>query len=286
MFGYVRVRRADLLVKDDEYYSALYCGLCRSMGKRTGQRSRMALSYDFVFMAAVRMAVSGERPTFAKRRCPAHPLKNKTFVVAGPEMQYCADCAGLLTGLKCRDDCHDEHGVRRAAAGMARVWFGGTRRSVKRYPELYAALEALTARLAEMETDGSATVDAHADLCGQMLRLLFENGLEGSAARLCGNIGYHVGKLVDMLDALDDWEKDRAADRFNPLRVVYPDAGDADRDTIFEHVKVGMQGEILALQQAVDLIDFDGRQDLERIVQNVVQRGMPDAVVRVTAPKK
>ena len=61
MFGYVRPYTPELLVKDNELYRATYCGLCRTMGKTTGKLSKLALSYDFVFLALLRFAVRGEK---------------------------------------------------------------------------------------------------------------------------------------------------------------------------------------------------------------------------------
>ena len=57
MFGYVRPYVPDLRVREHELYRAVYCGLCRSMGKHTGCASSFTLSYDFVFLAAVRMVL-------------------------------------------------------------------------------------------------------------------------------------------------------------------------------------------------------------------------------------
>ena len=56
MYGYIRTFDPELKVREQEYYRAVYCGLCRTMGKCTGQCSRMTLSYDFTLFALVRMA--------------------------------------------------------------------------------------------------------------------------------------------------------------------------------------------------------------------------------------
>ena len=66
MFGYVKPHNPELRMRDYECYRAYYCGLCRAMGKCTGQCSRMTLSYDFVFLAAVRCYLAGEEPQIQK----------------------------------------------------------------------------------------------------------------------------------------------------------------------------------------------------------------------------
>ena len=80
MFGYVRIDKPELLVKEYEAYRGVYCGLCRSMGKCTGCLSRMTLSYDFTFLLVFRTAVTGTRPEFELRRCAAHPTKKRPML--------------------------------------------------------------------------------------------------------------------------------------------------------------------------------------------------------------
>ena len=79
MFGYVRVSKGELKVKEYELYRGAYCGLCRSMGKCTGQCSRMALSYDFAFLVALRLALTDTPVEFRQRRCFAHPLTKRSI---------------------------------------------------------------------------------------------------------------------------------------------------------------------------------------------------------------
>ena len=68
MFGYIRTDTPELRVKENEYYKAVYCGLCRAQGKCTGQCSRMTLSYDMAFLALLRLAVNKDSPIIKKGR--------------------------------------------------------------------------------------------------------------------------------------------------------------------------------------------------------------------------
>ena len=36
MFGYVTIDKPNILIKDYQTYRSYYCGLCKSIGKRTG----------------------------------------------------------------------------------------------------------------------------------------------------------------------------------------------------------------------------------------------------------
>ena len=46
MFGYLQIQKSELLVREAEAYKAVYCGLCRQMGKDFSGLTRFTLSYD------------------------------------------------------------------------------------------------------------------------------------------------------------------------------------------------------------------------------------------------
>ena len=45
MFGYINPDAPYLFKKDETLYNALYCGLCKGIGKGCGQTARTALTY-------------------------------------------------------------------------------------------------------------------------------------------------------------------------------------------------------------------------------------------------
>ena len=112
MFGYVRVKHTELKVKEYEFYRGTYCGLCRSMGKCTGQCSRFALSYDFAFLALLRIAFDRTLVEFEQKRCLAHPLKKRNMMKPNPSLAYCSGAAALLNYHKIMDDLSDEKGAK------------------------------------------------------------------------------------------------------------------------------------------------------------------------------
>ena len=75
MFGYVRVDKGELKVREYEAYCGLYCSLCRALSKRYGVLSRLLLSYDSTFLAMVRLSKDGVLPNFRSGRCSFNPAK-------------------------------------------------------------------------------------------------------------------------------------------------------------------------------------------------------------------
>ena len=116
MFGYIKPYIPDLKVREHELYRALYCGLCRTMGRETGTLSRFTLSYDFAFLSAVRFLATGNLPIADKKSCMAHPLKKRSYIKDSEELRYCARVSALLTDGKLRDDLADEAGLKRLRA--------------------------------------------------------------------------------------------------------------------------------------------------------------------------
>ena len=68
--------------KDYDMYKGVYCSLCKSIGKRYGLLARLTLSYDFTFLAILRMAVRKNKVCMKKSHCSFNPMKK------------CYDCSG------------------------------------------------------------------------------------------------------------------------------------------------------------------------------------------------
>ena len=51
LFGYIRPEQSELLVKEYEFYKAVYCGICREGGRKISRLTRFFLNHDFVFLS-------------------------------------------------------------------------------------------------------------------------------------------------------------------------------------------------------------------------------------------
>ncbi len=290
MFGYVRPLVPQLKVMEYEMYRAVYCGLCRAMGRVTGQGSRLTLSYDFTLLAMVRMILEGVTPEFERFRCAAHPLKQRTFVRDNAVLDYAAAMSAVLAYLKNRDDLKDERGLKKARAMLAEL---PLRQMQKRggsfLPDMTAdEISLRMTRLSELEKAGCPSVDQAADAFGGVLADVFALGLDGDAAVLAEEIGRHIGRCVYVCDAADDLSEDIWRGRYNPLAVGWGDLAVTEDGGMTELVRgsleISLPLDLEGLGRAADRLDRGHL--LTPIVRNLVYLGLPASMRRVLYGKE
>lgn len=270
MFGYVKAMRDDLTVRQDTLYRAAYCGLCKEMGRCTGQCSRMSLSYDMVFLYLVRTAIKGMSPVQKKGRCLLHPLRKRFIVQSDEELIYAAKVSALLTWGKVCDDLADEKGFKRFLKKLAKPFFKSAKRRAA-LDELYAEIEKKLAELSDIEAKRIESVDAPAEVFGKLLSDVFAFGLDKKQATLAREIGFRTGRWIYAVDAADDIDSDEKNGSYNPFLLLYGGAIDGEQRNTIE---MAMKYDLTALAAAVDLIDDS---EAVKVIKNIIYLGMPFA---------
>ena len=284
MFGYIRTVRAELRVREYEYYRASYCGLCRSMGKCTGQCSRFTLSYDFAFLANVRMALTETVPTFRRRRCIAHPLRRRVMMERNEQLDYTADASAILAFEKCRDDVLDERGWKKFKARLRCLFLKKAyRRAKKRYTELAEAVRAHLQRLSQKEREQRPSVDEVAVIFGDLLADIVSYGLPDEKARIARSIGWQTGRFIYIIDAIDDLPEDQKKKRFNPFLLLYGGEPTAEQKKSVEDALINCLSD---LETAFDLLDDTNAPDRIEVLKNILYLGMPATAKRVLFGEK
>lgn len=262
MFGYVTPLVDELKVKEHIFYKSVYCGLCRSMGKTVCPESTVTLSYDAVFLVLVRMALTGCAAEFGAGRCTASPLKKKPYLKSNAELEYCAAAGALLAYYSIEDNARDSRGFPELAARTA-LLFSRRMRKKAGLPELSEAISDRISELSEIEGAGEKDPDRAAEKSGEMTAEVFSHFLEGDAARIAREIGFHVGKWVYFADAADDYYRDLKRKAYNPLPG--PDA---------ESLRCAMNLELEGAAAAFELIG-DADPGIKNIIGNILYLGMP-----------
>ena len=125
MFGYLRVQKSELLVREYEAYKAVYCGLCKQLGKDYSFLTRMALSYDCTFYAMLLMSLERSCKGFDKGRCKFNPLKKCQYAYCGDESYSKASALTVISAYyKLKDDLTDSGFFKRIAVRLIKPFFG------------------------------------------------------------------------------------------------------------------------------------------------------------------
>ena len=281
MLGYVRTDAQELRLREHQYYRALYCGLCHRMGACTGQCSRMTLNYDFVFLAALRLSLTGERTELKKQRCFLHPFRKRLTAQKCESLDYCSDASALLVYHKLLDDLHDEKGGKWLRAALIRPFLSvGYRRAKRRYPELDHDMARLLGELSRYESKSGELIgaDEPASLFGELMAVVFSAGLDEKNARIAASVGRALGRWIYLVDAADDFEDDRKRGRFNPYLRLF---GNTPSEGDWENLRLSLIAHLCEAEKGFLLIDTYPAPELREILSNILYLGMPAAAKRV-----
>ncbi len=268
MFGYLRVQKSELLVREFEAYKSVYCGLCRQLGKDYSFLTRLILSYDCTFYAMLLMSLSRSCGGFYKGRCKCNPFKKCSFARCGDDAYGKAAALSVISAYyKLEDDLTDSGFFKRFAVRLIKPFFGRWhKKAAKNYPELEAPVSKMMEMQREVERDKSAGIDPSAHPTAVMLgTVLALEGVDDAQRRIYYEFGYHIGRWIYLIDAADDLEKDIKKDCFNPFRNV--SAGD-----IREYQTSVLNQSLARAYDAynlITLIDFKG------IFDNMMLYGFP-----------
>ena len=277
MFGYVRVQEGELKVREYTLYRSVYCGLCKTMGKRTCRSSTLSLSYDFTFLAFFRAAINNEGFCVKKGRCGLHPFKKRPIAEENIALKYCAGAAAVLKYYKLLDDLtdKDKNGIERLAVKtLLPSAKKHLKKAIKNLPEF--DLKSLSKKVAdtlnylsELERSSTPSPDACADAFGKTLSVVFSHGINDHTVALqAENIGYHIGKWIYFADAINDFKDDKINGCFNPFIA----AGYTELPV--ELISNCMTMELGRAFDTLQKLEFK-YSDIQNIIINAVTLGMP-----------
>ena len=217
MFGYVVANLDKLTPAQKERYRAVYCGLCRALRDRFGQKCRLTLSYDMAFF--ILLLSSLDRTELAEEkafRCPLHPARCRTAYVNRHTL-YAADLNVLLAYFQRMDDWEDERKV--TALAQAKALGKGAEAARERHPDIALALDEGLKELHRLEQDGETNPDLPAAVFGQILGSVFaiQGHPQEDSLRAFGD---SLGRFVYLMDAAVDLKKDVLHEKYNPLVAV------------------------------------------------------------------
>jgi len=285
MFGYVRTFDSELKIGEYRAYKAIYCGLCKQLGRSFGFLARMTLSYDFTFLAALSMALQEEEPCFEAQGCMCNPIKKTPCCLQNDALSASADCAMILLWQKLQDDLQDSGFVKRVGVRLLRLFARKPyRQAANRRPELAQKAADYTTAQQALEAERCADVDMAAEPTAKLLEwLLAELSSDEKQQRVLQRTGYLLGRYIYLCDALDDLEEDRKKGGYNPFLLRAAAQGTAnDAEAIRQEAKGSLYLTVAELGLCCDLLQlrrFGG------IINNVLYLGLKGSVDQIIQGK-
>ena len=284
MFGYIRPVQSELLVREHELYRAVYCGLCRYGGQHISHFTRFLLNYDFVALALLRMSVVQEEAKISLKRCPYHFKKRRTLCADGSYELTSAAFAFLLY-YKALDDINDSKGIKKFFKRLALPFFSHIKNRVKGYEVLESVIEKQINKLAELEKtdtpDEQFSLDRVADCFAVIVESIASYGLKDKEKVIASQCGYHIGRYIYIIDALDDIKKDSESGNYNPLLIKYGDiSGVIDN---IEEIKTTITDSLNAFSSVygLNVIGEERDKSYDNIIFNICELGGRAALNKV-----
>ena len=270
MFGYIRTDTPYLFIKDDRLYKAMYCGVCKGIAESSGHAARMGLSYDITFLSVIMHNILGIDVKIERQHCLTHCLRSKEMAEVDELSRQLGALNTALVYYKYTDDIADGDKGR-----GKRLWFkSGFKKMQKKYPEVARIVKDNLARQEETERAKTDSIDRAADSTACMLAEFSDYALGEKATEYTRTLFYAIGKWIYLIDALDDYDKDKKKGAYNPFLLAY---GAESREALLngekgDEVRFAFNALFFDIRENLSHIKFHFNRDLS---DNILLRGLP-----------
>ena len=282
MFGYVRVYKPELRMKEYEMYKALYCTICKQIGKEYGLITRFSLSYDFTFLMMLYLSLRDDCISTKKGKCIYNPLKSCNYIKGElPKMPLAA--AEMMLYFKLCDNISDEGFLKSFVARFLRFFSKkGFKKASQEFPELCEVFENYSREQQRVEKENTNTIDIAAEPTAKMLSKLFSLCAVDDNKRALERMGYCLGRWIYVLDAAADLTEDIKKGSFNPLKERVK-----NEENIAEFLKINLSEslmfnitEMAAAFELVDILRF------KNILGNIIYLGLENTQNEILEKEK
>jgi len=271
MLGYIKAYKPELRMKEFETYKAVYCSLCKQMGKRYGFLTRFTLSYDFTFLALLNMSMATEVCSLEKGRCTCNPLK-KCVYCNGSEalLSMPAAASVIMVYYNIRDNVADEKGIKRLFYRfLSLVFKRAHKKAAADFPEIETAVLKYVTDQAAAENSGKNDIDASAAPTSEVLSKIFPLcSADERDKRVLERLGYCLGRFIYLTDARSDLEEDKKKGRYNPL-IAYSDGAERAERSIY-----------MCIHESINAFELINIRQFKNILGNIIYMGLEDTYKR------
>ena len=266
MFGYVKVCKDELKIKDYNLYRALYCGICKANKKYFGNIPRFTTNYDMTFLAAALSAVSDDAYKVSAQRCVLHPTKKRPVAYDCAAVDYAAFVGVILSYMKLADDKSDD---KSAAAFFGMAFLSkANKKAAAKYKALFEKTRANLGKLSDIEKENCADTDIAADCFADLMGNIFTpDFVPVLQKKQLYYLGYYIGRWIYLIDAIADFEKDKKKGSYNPYVLKYESLNKEK-----ENLELSMTFTLENAAAAYELLNIKRNKE---ILDNIIYAGLP-----------
>ncbi len=281
MFGYIKADLPNMYVKDTVLYQAMYCSLCKGIGQTCGQKARFALNYDLTFLSVLMHNLMGEDVKVEKQHCVVHLIRKRPIALTDDLTKRIATLNVILAYHKLNDDVIDSGKGR-----IKRSFFKKAYKKAKRLePEMDSAVKKMYDELLRLEKAKCDSMDMIADPFGNMMQDIVKIIMQDKLTEEVSELAYYLGKWIYLIDALDDFDKDKKKKNYNVFICSYKDVNTQDelickykQDLILVFSSV-----LSRIGELTSKINYKFNHDL---IDNVLYRGLSAQTKRIMEKEK
>ena len=206
--------------EERERFRSVYCGLCHTLGKRYGLGARFILNYDFTFLAI--LLSDGENAECGCARCIAHPMRKRCYQKRGAALDLAADESVILAYWQLRDGVAD-HGFWKGLVYrfLSLLLRSAYQKAAALRPEFDACTREQLKTLSKLEQENCPSMDRAADAFAQLLGGAAAGLEDPVRRRVLGQMLYHLGRWIYLVDAADDLKRDAHSGNYNPVALRF-----------------------------------------------------------------
>ncbi|PLV57150.1 DUF5685 family protein [Thermotoga sp. SG1] len=260
MFGYIKPLKCELKVKEYEEFRRYYCGICRAL-KRYSIVPRFLLTYEAASLSLLLSSLKGEHVEKKKNFC-FFTLK-KVEYYQSESINRVAEIFVALLSEKMKDNYLD---TKNPIYLLIKSFLKKDPEISKLFNEFYS-LERKKANFEELAKEQ-----------GRILGKILESTVEEEKQkRILYYLGTYLGEWLYIVDAFDDFEKDKKKGVYNPLVEEYRDFEKAKAAT-----KSILESCVNEIWKTYDLLDIRRNKP---ILDNIVYLGIPVVTEQILKEK-
>lgn len=272
MFGYVKACKPELKIKEYETYKAVYCSLCKKLGKSYGLLSRFTLSYDFTFLALLNMSLKDGCDGFERKRCAFNPLKKCNYCKNLDAIDMPAAAAMIMLYYKILDNIVDERGFKKFKYWCIKPLFSRAhKKAAKKYPQIEESVSEYITAQSALEKANCTSIDEAADPTAKVMeKILTLCSDDEMQKRVLQRMGYCLGRYIYLLDAAVDLPEDTKKGGYNVLKNV-------DESEIKQRIKQQLYFCTNEAARAFELLDI---KKYKTILGNIIYLGLEETFLK------